>query len=257
MMFGAPAFMVAYRDLQRFWKYRWWLAGLIAMNLADLFIFAIVFRGIVRREVIPDYFYFLAPGIASIAAFAAAFTIGREVMMELRRGFHHYLLSLPISRVDLVLGRILGGVVRGVIYQMPFLALLVILTGVVSPALALALIVTIMVSASMSSLSIALSTAVKSLEMQATIRSITYFAIFFLSNVFYPENVLKTRFPEPLYTMIVDNPISIATSIYRVIFTPEIIQDTHQVEVLLAKLTLWTITLVVVGAILYDRNLKG
>jgi ABC-2 type transport system permease protein len=257
VMFGAPAFMVAYRDLQRFWKYRWWLAGLIAMNLADLFIFAIVFRGIVRRDVIPDYFHFLAPGIASIAAFAAAFTIGREVMMELRRGFHHYLLSLPISRVDLVLGRILGGVVRGVIYQMPFLALLVILTGVVGPALTLALIVTIMVSASMSSLSIALSTAVKSLEMQATIRSITYFAIFFLSNVFYPENVLKTRFPEPLYTVIVNNPVSIATSIYRVIFTPEIIHDVHQVEVLLVKLALWTTILVVVGAILYSKNLKG
>jgi hypothetical protein len=46
--------------------------------------------------------------------------------------------------------------------------------------------------------------------------------------------------------MIVNNPISIATSIYRAIFTPEIVHDAHQVEVLLAKLTLWTI--------LYDRN---
>jgi ABC-2 type transport system permease protein len=197
VMPGAQALMVAYRDLQRFWKYKWWLAGLITMNLADLFIFALVFKGIVRRDVVPDYFYFLAPGIASIAAFAAAFTIGREVMMELRRGFHHYLLSLPISRIDLVVGRILGGVVRGVVYQMPFIALLVILTGVLA------------------------------------------------------------RFPEPLYTLIVNNPISIATSIYRAIFTPEIVHDAHQVEVLLAKLTLWTITLVVVGAILYDRNLKS
>jgi ABC-type polysaccharide/polyol phosphate export permease len=69
--------------------------------------------------------------------------------------------------------------------------------------------------------------------------------------------VLKTRFPEPLYTIIVNNPISIATSIYRVIFTPGIIHDVHQVEVLLVKLALWTTILVVVGAILYSKNLKG
>lgn len=255
MISGAPALIVAYRDLQRFWKYRWWLAGLVAMNLADLFIFALVFRGIIRREIVPDYFYFLAPGIASIAAFAAAFTIGREVMMELRRGFHHYLLSLPMPRVHLILGRILGGVVRGVVYQTPFLALLILLTNTVNPAIALAFIVTIMVSASMSSLSIALSTAVKSLEMQATIRSVTYFAIFFLSNVFYPENVLKTRFPEPIYTIIVNNPISIATSIYRIIFTHNILHDVYQLEILLAKLIIWTLVLVLVGALLYDRNL--
>ncbi len=256
MIYGAPAFIVAYRDLQRFWKYKWWLAGLVAMNLADLFIFALVFRGIVRRDVVPDYFYFIAPGIASIAAFAAAFTIGREVMMELRRGFHHYLLSLPLSRVDLVLGRILGGIVRGVVYQTPFLILLVIITGTLSPLIAIAFIVTIMLSASMSSLSIALSTTVRSLEMQATIRSLVYFAIFFLSNVFYPESMIRTRFPEPIPTIIANNPVSIATSIYRGIFVQDIIHTQYQIEALLAKLTTWTLALMLLGALLYDRNLK-
>ncbi len=252
-----PTLIVAYRDLQRFWKYRWWLAGLIAMNLADLFIFALVFRGIIRKDIVPDYFYFLAPGIASIAAFAAAFTIGREVMMELRRGFHHYLLSLPISRASLVSGRILGGVVRGFIYQLPFLVLLIMLTGTTSLFVVLALMVTLLISASMSSLSIALSTLVKSLEMQATVRSITYFAIFFLSNVFYPENVIKTRFPEPLYVIIVNNPISVATSTYRIIFTSNVLQEPYKLETLMLKLILWTIALITLGALLYDRNLKS
>lgn len=257
MIPGAPVMLVAYRDLQRFWKYKWWLAGLIAMNLADLFVFALVFRGIVRREIIPDYFLFLAPGIASIAAFAAAFTIGREVMMELRRGFHHYLLSLPISRWELVLGRIMGGVVRGVIYQAPFLALLVIIGGNLNELLVLAIITTLMITASMSSLSIALSTLVKSLEMQATIRSLTYFAIFFLSNVFYPETIIKQRFPEPVHVIIANNPISIATSIYRAIYTPNLIQETPQLEILVAKLAAWTIILVTLSSILYNRNLRS
>jgi ABC-2 type transport system permease protein len=70
------------RDLQRFWKYRWWLAGLITMNLADLFIFALLFNNMVRRDLIPNYFLFIATGIAAIASFASAFSIGREVGVE-------------------------------------------------------------------------------------------------------------------------------------------------------------------------------
>ncbi|MEM0365640.1 MAG: ABC transporter permease [Acidilobaceae archaeon] len=250
--------IIAYRDLQRFWKYKWWLAGLVAMNLADLFIFALIFRGIVRRDIVPDYFFFLAPGIASISAFAAAFTIGREVMMELRRAFHHYLLSLPFSRLELVAGRVVSGIVRGFIYQIPFIILLIVIAK--TPSFLDLLIVvstTIMVTASMSSLSIAISTLVKSLEFQATIRSLVYFIIFFMSNVFYPESIIRLRFPEIIYIMVVNNPISIATTIYRDIFTPHVIHETYSIEVLIAKLAIWTAILVATGSILYMRNLQS
>ena len=248
--------VLSYRDLERFWKYKWWLAALVTMNLADLFIFALIFRGIVKRELIPDYFLFLAPGIASIAAFAAAFTIGREVMMELRRGFHHYLLSLPISRLELVFGRIAAGMVRGIIYQAPFLLLLLVLLEPPSPYGLLAVILaTLMIVASMSCLSIAASTLVKSLELQATIRSLLYFLAFFLSNVFYPESVIRERFPEQLYVIIVNNPISLATSIYREVFIPEMVSPTD-INANLAKLAVWTLFLFLLGSHLYVRNLE-
>lgn len=257
MIFLKAVPIVAYRDLQRFWKYKWWLAGLVTMNLADLLVFALVFKGIVRREIVPDYLHFIAPGIASIAAFAAAFTIGREVMMELRRGFHHYLLSLPISRLELVAGRIASGLARGLIYQAPFIVLTAILTRVPSPIEALIVLsVTAMIAASMSSLSIALSTLVRSLELQATIRGLVYFIIFFASNIFYPEHIIKTRFPEVVQTLIINNPISIATSIYRHIFTPHMVQSAYTIEELLAKLAIWATALILVGALLYERNLK-
>ncbi|MCS7107047.1 MAG: ABC transporter permease [Acidilobaceae archaeon] len=248
--------VLSYRDLERFWKYKWWLAALVTMNLADLFIFALIFRGIVKRELIPDYFLFLAPGIASIAAFAAAFTIGREVMMELRRGFHHYLLSLPISRLELVFGRIAAGMVRGIIYQTPFLLLLLVLLEPPSPHGLLAMtLATLMIVASMSCLSIAASTLVKSLELQATIRSLLYFLAFFLSNVFYPESVIRERFPEQLYVVIVNNPISLATSIYREVFIPEMVPPTD-ISANLAKLAIWTLFLFLLGSHLYVRNLE-
>ncbi|MEN2999584.1 MAG: ABC transporter permease [Acidilobaceae archaeon] len=248
--------VLSYRDLERFWKYKWWLAALVTMNLADLFVFALIFRGIVRKELLPDYFLFLAPGIASIAAFAAAFTIGREVMMELRRGFHHYLLSLPISRLELVAGRIAAGMVRGVIYQAPFIVLLIVLLGPPPPqGLLAATLATLMIVASMSSLSIAASTLVKSLELQATIRSLLYFLAFFLSNVFYPESVIRQRFPEQLYVVIENNPISLATSVYRQVFVPDFVPQADA-GISLAKLSIWTLLLLFLGSQLYVRNLE-
>ncbi|MDT7888788.1 MAG: ABC transporter permease [Desulfurococcales archaeon] len=248
-------YIVVKRDLDRFWKYKWWLAGLITMNLTDLFIFALIFNNIVNRAYIDNYLLFLAPGIAAIATFASAFSIGREVGVEVRRGYTQYLLSLPLTRMQLSIGRILGGAVRGLIYQMPFIALLFILHEKL-PTLSEAGILAVtssMLTISMSSLSIVISTAVRSFDLQATMRSFTYFVLFFFSNVFYPDALISRYFPHALYIVISNNPVSIATSIYRNIFT----QNTPAEDsvILLLKLAIWCIVLLIMGSIFYLRNL--
>jgi len=250
-------YMVVKRDLDRFWKYKWWLAGLITMNLTDLFIFALIFNNIVNRAYISDYLLFLAPGIAAIATFASAFSIGREVGVEVRRGYTQYLLSLPLTRTQLSLGRILGGAVRGLIYQVPFIALLIILHWEIpSPAEAgLIAVTSIMLTIAMSSLSITISTAVRSFDLQATMRSFTYFVLFFFSNVFYPDTLIRRYFPQALYIVISNNPVSIATSIYRDIFAPGMAPP-GDIPVLLVKLAAWSIVLLAAGSIFYLRNLS-
>ncbi len=246
--------VVVMRDLDRFWKYKWWLAGLISMNLTDLFIFALVFNGIVNRAYIDNYLLFLAPGIAAIATFASAFSIGREVGVEVRRGYTQYLLSLPLTRFQLSMGRIFGGALRGLIYQLPFIALLLILYWKIpSPDKTGFMILTsMMLTISMSSLSITISTAVRSFDLQATMRSFTYFVLFFFSNVFYPDALIRTYFPQILYIMISNNPVSIATSIYRWIFDEAMVEDPL---VLLVKMAIWCIVFFVLGSFFYLRNL--
>lgn len=83
------------------------------MNIADLVIFAVIFKGLVNPAYIPDYIKFITPGILCLSIFISAFSIGREVGIELRREVTHYLVSLPVTRGQLVVGRILGGVLRG------------------------------------------------------------------------------------------------------------------------------------------------
>ena len=81
-------------DFRTFFKYRFFMAGLISMNLADLLIMAVVYTQMVSF----NYFKFVAPGIVAVGLFAAAFVIGREVNNETRRGYNQYLLSLPVRR---------------------------------------------------------------------------------------------------------------------------------------------------------------
>lgn len=127
--FIREAYVVSLRDLRRFWQNIYWLAGQVAMNIADLVIFGLIFRSVVNPQLIPDYIRFITPGVSCLSIFISAFTIGREVGVELRREVTHYLVSLPISRSALVAGRILGGVLRGFIYQSGSIILAVLIMG--------------------------------------------------------------------------------------------------------------------------------
>lgn len=248
------ALLVASRDLARFWQYRFWLAGQLAMNLADVAIFALLFTHVVNRAYVPDYLRFLTPGVAAIATFAAAFSIGREVGVEVRRDMHHYLLALPMSRWELVAGRILGGMLRGMAYQLPFLALAAILLRPPTPqAAAYAAACTAMLTASMSSLAIALSTATRDFNLQAALRSVTYYLLFFLSTVFYPPEVLELRLPPQAAHAIALTPVSLASDLYRWAFGyyPELDAAGR-----LALLGLWSLLLAAAASALYMRNLS-
>jgi ABC-2 type transport system permease protein len=247
------ALLIALRDVKRFWQYKFWLGAQIAMNLADILIFAVIFNNIVNRQYIPDYVKFLATGILALSTFASAFSIGREVGIEIRREFTHYLLSLPLSRTALVLGRILSGTLRGLIYQSSFIVLAMLVVGAPSPAgLLLILATSTMLSASMSSLAIAISTSTRDFNLQATFRSLTYYVLFFLSNVFYPEEVLRQRFPPLLVCFIKLSPVSLASDIYRYEFHYYAGIDVH-FEAL--ALTAWALTTLALASLLYMRNL--
>lgn len=244
--------LVVSRDLKKFIDAKYWLAAQIAMNLADLFIFAMVLRGFIRREFIPDYLKFITPGIVALATFVAAFSIGREVGMEVRRGTVEYLLTLPMKRSTLVFGRVIGGMLRGLVYQVPFVALAFLFASLPPidrvPAL---LLTSIALTWSMSSLAIAISTSSRDFNTQATLRAISYYILFFFSNVFYTRKALEYRFPKPLSQAIEYTPISLATDIYRWCFN---YYQSIEVEKIVL-LIIWCILLTVLASSIYLRNL--
>ena len=215
-----PILTIVERDFKYFFRYKWWVAGMVSMNLADLFIMAIVYTRMVNPDVITDYFVFFAPGLTITALFAAAFMIGREINMEVRREISHYMLSLPIKRWELAVGRVLAGGLRGVIYMAPLLVttlgITYLYTRVVPTSLELLAVLAalFMVSLGTSGLSIALAVSTTSFEKYITARGVVYYLLFFCSTVFYPIGLIERALPQ--FTLLARyNPLSCGADLSR------------------------------------------
>lgn len=217
-------------DLRNFFRYKWWLVGLISMNLADLFIQALVYNNMLSeavRQDIQNYFNFFAPGLAVTGLFAAAFMIGREINMERRREVHHYMLSLPMTRFELAVGRVLSGGVRGTIYMLPLLLTCFIFVKFPTFGQLLVILgVLFLMSIGISGLSISIAVSTSSLEKFITARGLVYYTLFFCSSVFYPLSLIQQlgqdgKFPAVLVTLAEVNPLSNASDMIRSFLLPD------------------------------------
>jgi len=211
-------------DFRNFFRYKWWLAGLISMNLADLFIMAVVYNQMVSQEIaeiITSYFSFFAPGVTIIGLFASAYMIGREINMEVRREIHHYMLSLPITRLELAVGRLLAGGLRGMVYMSPLLLTTFLFLGFPSlPQLLVILGALFLLATGISGLSIATAVSTTSLEKFVTARGLVYYVLFFCSSIFYPLSLIQTLgqegvMPLPIVVLAEINPLSSGADLIR------------------------------------------
>jgi ABC-2 type transport system permease protein len=211
-------------DFRNFFRYKWWLVGLISMNLADLFIMAVVYNQMLSSAVmeqIKSYFSFFAPGLTVTGLFASAFMIGREVNMERRREIHHYMLSLPMTRLELGIGRVLSGGLRGMVYMSPLLLTCFLFVGFPTvPQLLVILVVLFFLAIGISGLSIAIAVSTSSLEKFITARGLVYYTLFFCSSVFYPLSLIEGlgkdgKFPMILVNLAEINPLSNGSDLIR------------------------------------------
>ncbi len=211
-------------DFRNFFRYKWWLAALISMNLADLLIMAVVYNYMVSSEItmqIRSYLDFFAPGVTVLGLFASAFMIGREINMEVRRQIHYYMLSLPITRLELALGRLLAGGLRGMIYMSPLLLTTFAFIGLPSiPQLIVILAALFCLATGIAGLSIIAAVSVTSFEKFVTARGLVYYVLFFCSSIFYPLSLIQKLgregvMPGAIVTLAELNPLSNGADLIR------------------------------------------
>ena len=100
-------------DLSYFFRTKWLLATLAGLNITDMLVVGVVYRGMMNF----NYFAFFAPGVIVTGLFFASFDVGRRVHLGLTEGVSQYYLTLPVSLNGLVLAHLLSAGLGGVIYS--------------------------------------------------------------------------------------------------------------------------------------------
>jgi ABC-2 type transport system permease protein len=97
------------RQLKRYFRSRARMIGSLGQPLIFLLAFGLGFGKIYQRAGEGNYLQFLAPGVISMAILFTAVFSGIEIIWDRQFGFLKETLVAPVSRLEIMIGRTLGG----------------------------------------------------------------------------------------------------------------------------------------------------
>ena len=118
------------RDVKMFLNHKILLFMRAVWFIAQIALFGLIAS---RMVIVPNYFEYYAAGITITILYSTAVFIGYDIYEEAENGIVEYLLSLPISRKKLAIGRSIGGGLRSFIYVAPFMGIVLAWIGVRNP----------------------------------------------------------------------------------------------------------------------------
>jgi ABC-2 type transport system permease protein len=140
-----------------------------------------------------DYLQFLTPGVLAQSVIFVAIFYGFNLVMDRDMGLLHKLLSTPIPRYSIVLGKTLAAGVRSVIQALVVFILAIILRIhlILTPASVIGVLAVIVLTGMcFSSLSIFLASFFKTRERMMGIGQAIIMPLFFASSAIYPVDIM-------------------------------------------------------------------
>jgi len=201
-----------------------------------------------------DYFRYYVAGLSIMTLYSAAIFIGFDIYEEAEHGVFEYLLSLPVSRRQLVLGRSIGGGLRSFIYVGPLIALSLYVIGTVNPlSFLISLFALFLFAFGVSGFSITMAVTIKSSDRFDILMGVLDALIVRLSTAMYPLAVVQAT--NPLYGSVASfNPVTFASDLFR--WSTNIIVLDNPLLPLLGIIAFFSF-FTFVGVIIYDRRIEG
>jgi len=204
------------RDLRTLLKSPWILINRTAFFLIQLFVFAVLVNKLATSLGF-NYFDFYSVGAVVSTITSIAFIIGEDLFEEEELGLLDYLLSLPFGHSLFVIGRALGGAVRGLIYVTPMMILVAYLDGYFSPVgIVGSLLVIFVLATGISGLSITLAMLIRNANRFDITIALAELATVRVSAAIYP----LVYMPKVLQPVASYSPVTSASDIVRAIFLP-------------------------------------
>jgi ABC-2 type transport system permease protein len=200
------------RDVRLFFQYKSLMIMRAIWFVSQVLLFGVIAANMVN---VPDYFQYYVAGLSVMTLYSTAIFIGFDIYEEAEHGVFEYLLSLPVSRRDLVIGRSIGGGLRAFIYVGPLVAVSLFVIGGISPLnFAVALFALFLFSFGISGMSIAIAVLIKSSDRFDIFMGVLDAFIVRLSTSMYPLAVIEGT--NPLYGWAANfNPLTFAADLFR------------------------------------------
>jgi ABC-2 type transport system permease protein len=244
-------FLVIERDVRLFFQYKFMIIMRAIWFVSQIALFGLIAS---RMVSIPDYFRYYVAGLSVMTLYSAAMFIGFDLYEEADHGVFEYLLSLPVSRKQLVLGRSIGGGLRAFIYVGPLIAVSLYVIGSLNPiAFLISLFALFLFAFGVSGMSITLAVMIKSSDRFDILMGVLDALIVRLSTAMYPLAVLQAA--NPFYAGLASlNPLTYITDLFRWgTAVTTLSNPLLPVLVVVAFFGFFTF----VGVTIYDRRIEG
>jgi len=247
--------LVIERDLRMFIQYKFMLMMRGIWFVSQVALFGLVVNRMVASTV-PNYFYYYVAGVTIITLYSTSMFIGYDIFEEAEHGVFEYLLTLPVSRRELVLGRSIGGGLRSFVYVGPLLVVVLFILGVSNPLYMLTALVSLFLFAfGVSGMSITIAVAMKSGDKYDILIGVLDALIVRLSTTMYPMTYMQQA--TPAYAAIANfNPLTYASDLLRWGTGVERALDFTPLIGVLA-LFVFFLSFTFVGVVFYEKRLEG
>jgi len=199
-----------------------------------------------------NYIQFLTPGVLAQSVIFVAIFYGFNLVMDRDMGLLHKLLSTPIPRYSIVLGKTLSAGVRSVVQALVvfILAIIIRVHLILNPITIIGVLVVIVLTGMcFSGLSMFLASFFKTRERMMGIGQAIMMPIFFASSAIYPIDIMPTW----LKVIAHINPLSYIVDAMRSML---VTSDYHQIALDFGVIVLATAVLVTLASTSFSRIIR-
>jgi len=249
---------VVERDLRMFLQFKVLIIMRTIWFAAQVAFFGLIASHMVVPQLKDIYFKYYVAGVVIMMLYSASVFIGYDIFEEAEHGVFEYLLSLPVSRKELVLGRSIGGGIRGFMFIGPITAVALFVIGLANPLnLLIALSALFLFAFGVSGMSITIAVTLKSGDRFDIFMGVLNALIIRLSTTMYPQVFVQQA--NPTYAVISEfNPVTFASDMFRWgTGIEEYLTVTPMPFAAILGLVIFFFAFTFIGVTIYERRLEG
>lgn len=241
-------FILWYRQILRYLRSKSRIVGSLGQPLLFLIALGYGLGPVFAKAGQGSYIQFLAPGIICMSILFTAIFSGIEVIWDRQFGFLKETLVAPVSRLNIMIGRTLGGATVAFFQGLIVFGISIIagFKPVTNGGIFIAILGMILVAILFTALGTAIASLLNDMQGFQLIMNFLVMPLFFLSGALFPLNNL----PDPLAFLTSIDPLSYGVDVLRDGLTG---MSHYGVGLSLSILFIATLILMAVGAYLFSK----